>query len=144
MSSIPQFGLADLLRALEPPYRSSGEAQVGRVLDRYGIPFFYRQPTLIYEEGRHRVWLPDFTLPSYNGVVVEYAGAKDIPGYRPSTSHRSSTYAANGIPAVFVQPEELDDLSWPESFLDWLEATAEGWHNYDPARAAYGQPRRYG
>jgi len=46
------------LAALEPPYKSKGEAQVGRILNRYGIPFIYEQPTLIYDRGRHRIWHP--------------------------------------------------------------------------------------
>ena len=47
--------LEDRLDPYEPPYRSRGEAQVGRLLDRQEIPFFYEQPTLIYDRGQHRV-----------------------------------------------------------------------------------------
>ncbi len=32
--------LEDELSELDPPYRSRQEAQLGRMLDRYGIPFF--------------------------------------------------------------------------------------------------------
>lgn len=45
--------LEDRLDPSEPPYRSRGEAQVGRLLDRYGIPFFYEQSTLVYDRGRY-------------------------------------------------------------------------------------------
>ncbi len=61
--------LEDRLDPLEPPYRSRGEIQVGCLLDRYNIPFFYEQPTLIYDRGRHRIWRPDFTLPTYSGLT---------------------------------------------------------------------------
>ena len=44
--------LEDRLDPLEPPYKSRGEAQVGRLLDRYGIPFVYEQPTIVYDRGR--------------------------------------------------------------------------------------------
>jgi hypothetical protein len=64
----PSARLEDRLHPLEPPYRSRGEAQVGRLLDREQIPFLYEQPTLIYDRGRHRIWRPDFTLPTYGGL----------------------------------------------------------------------------
>ena len=54
----PNPALEERLAGLEPPYRSQGEAQVGRLLDRYGIPFFYEHPLLILDRGRHRVWHP--------------------------------------------------------------------------------------
>jgi len=40
-----------------------------------------RYPTLVYDWGRYRTWHPDFTLPSYNGLIVEYAGMSDRPEY---------------------------------------------------------------
>lgn len=55
---IPDLDLDARIAAMEPPYRSRGEAQVGRLLDRYNIPFFYEHPTLIYDRGRYRVWHP--------------------------------------------------------------------------------------
>ena len=35
--------LEDVLGPNEPQYKSRGEAQVGRLLDRYDIPFLYEQ-----------------------------------------------------------------------------------------------------
>lgn len=58
MNRSPEARLEDRLGSNEPPYKSRGEAQVGRLLDRYGLPFFYEQPTLIYDRGRHRIWHP--------------------------------------------------------------------------------------
>ena len=72
--------LEDRLGPLEPPYKSRGEAQIGRLLDRYGVPFFYEQPTLVYDTGRHHIWRPDFTLPTYGGLIVECAGVPSAPG----------------------------------------------------------------
>ncbi len=39
--------LDDQLAELDPPYESEGEARIGHLLDKYGIPFFYRQATII-------------------------------------------------------------------------------------------------
>ena len=38
---------------------------IGRLLDKYGIPFFYRQATTIYNNRKNKIWNPSFTLPQY-------------------------------------------------------------------------------
>lgn len=95
------------MAALEPPYRSRGEAQVGRMLDRYGIPFFYEHPTLIYDRGRHKIWHPDFLLPEQNGLIVEYAGMMDVADYAAGIRHKREVYRANGMAAMFLYPADL-------------------------------------
>ena len=126
--------LEDLLEPLEPPYKSRGEAQVGHLLDQYGIPFFYQQPTLIYDRGRHWIWRPDFTLPAYNGLVIEYAGMMDIPDYAAGVRHKQSVYAANGIPALFVYPEDLAGAAWSQRVVERI-------YRADHRSRAYGTPR---
>lgn len=118
--------LEDRLDPLEPKYRSRGEAQVGRLLDRYGIPFYHEQPTIIYDRGRHRIWQPDFTLPTYDGLVVEYAGMPDIPDYAAGIRHKQRAYAINQIPAVFVYPNDLSGPKWPEKVMDRIYRTSRG------------------
>lgn len=118
MNYSPTARLEDRLGPHEPPYRSRGEAQVGRLLDRYGIPFFYEQPTLIYDRGCHRIWHPDFTLPTYDGLIIEYAGMMDRPDYAAGIRHKAATYARNGIPALFVYPMDLQERDWRERTIE--------------------------
>ena len=137
MNYSPNARLEDRLHPLEPPYRSRGEAQVGRLLDRAEIPFFYEQPTLIYDRGRHRIWRPDFTLPTYNSLIVEYAGMMDVPDYAAGIHHKAAAYCANGIPAVFVCPEDLRTSNWPEQALDKIRSAtpvASGYAGALPSR----------
>ena len=117
--------LEDRLGPLEPPYKSRGEAQVGRLLDRYGIPFFYEQPTLVLDRGRHRIWRPDFTLPDRNGLVVEYAGMPDVPDYMDGIRHKQHAYAANGMHAVFIYPQDLQGPYWPEDVIEKVVGAAK-------------------
>ena len=117
ISAEPDPELERRLVALEPPYRSRGETQVGRLLDRYGIPFFYEQPLVVYDRGRYRLWLPDFTLPEQDGLVVEYAGMPDRPDYAAGVLHKQRAYEANEVPAMFVYPDELRGGDWPERLL---------------------------
>ena len=121
--------LEDRLGPLEPPYRSRGEAQVGRLLDRYGIPFFYEKPLLLYDRGTRRVWHPDFTLTDAQRTVVEYAGMPDVPDYQAGIIHKQGAYAANGIPAVFIYPADLRGPDWPERVVRKIQGVYQpAWH----------------
>ena len=116
--------LEDRLGPDEPPYQSRGEAQVGRLLDRYGIPFFYEQATVVRDRGRNRIWHPDFTLPSYNGLIVEYAGMPDRPEYMAGVRHKQRAYAANQMPALFVYPSSLRGRYWPKRLIYRIRSAA--------------------
>lgn len=110
--------LEDRLAPWEPPYKSRGEAQVGRLLDRYGIPFFYESPLTILDRGHERTWHPDFTLFSYRGLVLEYAGMPDRADYMAGIRKKEQVYARNGVPAVFVYPQDLRGPRWPAQVVE--------------------------
>ena len=109
--------LEDRLGPNEPPYKSRGEAQVGRLLDRYGIPFFYEAPLTLHDRGRYRIWHPDFMLPTYGNLVVEYAGMPDRSDYMAGVWHKHAAYAANNVPALFIYPQALRGPDWPRDVL---------------------------
>ena len=137
-----QYGrLEDRLGADEPPYRSRGEAQVGRLLDRNGIPFTHEQPLVVYDRGRYRIWHPDFVLPSYDGAVIEYAGMPDRPAYLRGVRHKARVYAANGVPAMFVFPQDLQGPDWPARLMTRVNRDFS--RNY-VRRAAGGNRHSYG
>ncbi len=110
--------LEDRLAPWEPPYKSRGEAQVGRLLDRYGIPFFYESPWTVLDDGRQRTWHPDFTLFSYRGLVLEYAGMPDRPDYMAGIRKKERVYAQNDIPTVFLYPQDLRGPRWPVQVIE--------------------------
>ena len=117
------------VRELEPAYQSEAEARIGRMLDRSGIPFLYRQPRLIYDDGYHDIWHPTFTLPQYDSLVLEYAD----PATGLDYAGRRLAYHANGIPAIVAEGEELSDPCWKEDLLqrihgEYLRAQAEYRH----------------
>ena len=119
--SIEPPTLEDRLDTTKKPFRSRGEAQLGSLLKQYGIPFIYEQATLIYDRKSYRIWHPDFTLPNHRDLIVEYAGMMDVPDYRDGILHKQQVYAANGIPAVFVYPQDLYGRNWHERILDQIE-----------------------
>ena len=104
--------LDDELTGQEPAYQSSAHAEIGRMLDRYGIPFVYRQPTPVLDGAGHRIAQPDFTLPDYGGVVIVYAGPSVQARDAFEPKHAQDTYHRNGIPAIRMYPGDLDSPTW--------------------------------
>ena len=114
--------LEDTLTDLEPNYESEAERNIGRLLDQYGIPFFYRQPTVICNDGRNEIHRPSFSLLSYGGTVIDYInGASE----REILS-RQELYRYNQIPAVVVGPRDLDRANWDKRLYERLQETNRG------------------
>jgi len=134
--------LEDRLGPFEPKYKSRGEAQVGRLLDRYGIPFIYEHPTLVYDRSLYRVWHPDFTLPGYKSLIVEYAGMPDIPGYMNGIHRKQQVYKSQGKPALFIYPEDLKGSHWPEKVVKRIYDVSGRHRNFTryQARSATQRP----
>jgi hypothetical protein len=107
--------LDDQLVDLEPPYESDDEARIGRLLDQYGIPFFYKQATIIYVEGKNEILNPTFTLPQYGCVVIDY-----VPQEKQA-AERIKIYRYNQIPATVLGPPHLDKPNWQESLYEKLQ-----------------------
>lgn len=121
------YGLEDQLSSLEPPYKSKGEAQVGRLLDRYGIPFCYEEPLLVYSRREYRIWHPDFTLPSYDNLIIEYAGMPDRKDYMDGIKYKEKIFKENSIPAMFVYPSDINGPDWPATLYEKIQETG---HKY--------------
>jgi len=100
---------------LQPQYESAGRAEIGRMLDEYGIPFFYKQATLICQDGRRRIWRPDFTLPTYDNIVIEYNGCI------PDPAVKGDVYKQNNIAALFLDQSDLAGPDWQQRLYDRLQ-----------------------
>ena len=105
---------------LQPQYESAGQAKIGQMLDQYGIPFFYKQATLICDNGRRKIWHPDFTLPTYNNAVIEYNPDDDRTA---GTDSKSDVYRQNDIAALFLNRSDLVGPDWQQRLYDRLEET---------------------
>ena len=104
--------LEDRLDPLEP-VQVTGEAQVGRLLDRYGIPFFYEKPLIVHDRASYRLW--------HHGLHrTETPGDIDpgVPACRRSPIRRNPAQAGglrrNSVPAVFIYPDDLKGRDRPE------------------------------
>ena len=102
-----------------PAYRSKAEVQIARLLDREGIAFRYEHPLAVSDRERIRIWYPDFTLPEY-GMIIEYFGMNDDPGYRRRAEHKMQVYRETGIEGVFLTEESLRG-DWPAKVVGQIE-----------------------
>ena len=113
--------LEHMLTELDPPYESKEELAIGRMLDQYGIPFFYQQPTIIYAQGKNDLWHPTFTLSRYGGLVIDYIAGPLGQDQRASILKRQEVYDYNQIPSVVLGPKYLDKAIWRELLYKKLE-----------------------
>jgi len=102
-----------------PAYRSKAEVQIARLLDREGIAFRYEHPLAVIDRERTRIWYPDFTLPEY-GMIIEYFGMNDDPGYRKRAEHKMQVYRETGIKGVFLTEESFRG-DWPARVVGQIE-----------------------
>ena len=100
---------------LQPQYESKGQEMIARMLDQYGIPFFYKQATLICDKGRRKIWHPDFTLPTYNNAVIEYN-----PNEHRASS-KSDLYRQNNVAALLLDRSDIVKPDWQQRLYDRLE-----------------------
>lgn len=101
---------------LKPEYESTGHTKIGDVLDEYGIPFFYKEPLLVWENQQRRIRRPDFTLPTYNNAVIEY-----ISNPNQSADRAKSIYRENNIAALFLNEQNLAEPNWKQRLYEKLE-----------------------
>ena len=116
--------LENILTELDPPYESKEELKIGRLLDKYGIPFFYKQATIIYDQGKNEIWYPTFSMPAYNGAVIDYIDNTD----RESLDQKIQIYRYNQIPATVLGPKDLEK---PNFENDLYQKLKEKIHQFD-------------
>ena len=117
----PNPELEDILTELDPPYESKEERAIGHLLDQYGIPFFYKQPTIVYDQGQNQIWRPTFSLPAYNGAVIDYLVMPESEDYQAQIQQRQRVYDQNQIPALLMTPQELKKPTWQEQLYKKLD-----------------------
>ena len=138
--------LEDMVTDLDPPYETIEDLRIGRLLDQYGIPFFYRQATIVYDQGKNQIWYPTFTLVPYDGLVIDSVRASGPGSYDP-IQQRKQAYDRNQIPAVVLNPADMKQPNWGRRLYDQIQqayrhhAEQMGYapsREYDPNRQTLG------
>ena len=87
------------------------------MLDSYGIPFFYKQPTLINESGQKTIEYVDFFLPTYNGLALDYV----VDAKSKIYLHKEHVYTQNRMQAVLITQRDLYKKDWQSTLYKKLE-----------------------
>jgi len=109
--------LEDRLGKSKHPFQSKEKAAIADMLKSYGIPFFYKQPTLVNENGQKTIEYVDFFLPTYNGLAVDYVVDTKSKIYL----HKEQIYTQNQMQAVLVTRRDFYDKSWQSRLYKKLE-----------------------
>jgi hypothetical protein len=90
----------------EPIYKSEGERKISKFLKSSNIIFYYENPTLVKEDNKLRIFYPDFTLPEFGNVLIEYFGVRGDQDYINGTIRKKKIYS-NGYDMIPVYPKTL-------------------------------------
>lgn len=89
-----------------PGYRSRAEVRIAGILDREGIAYRYEHPMAVVDQGKTRIWYPDFYLPQY-AMILEYFGVNGDAAYDRRTEHKMQVYETTGVEGVFLNEDTL-------------------------------------
>jgi len=102
-------------------YRSRGEVQIARLLERNGIAYKYEHPVAVIDRGKTKIWHPDFYLPEY-AMIIEYFGINGNRDYDERTEFKKKVYGENGIEGLFLTEQSLKG-DWPTKIMGQIEDT---------------------
>jgi len=88
-------------------------------LERNRIAYKYEYPLAVIDQGKTKIWYPDFQLPEY-GMIIEYFGINGDPGYNKRTKHKMAVYKKAGIEGLFLKSDCLKD-DWPARIMGQIE-----------------------
>ena len=100
-------------------FKSWGETQIARLLERNRIRYFYEHPLAVIDGGKTRIWYPDFQLPDY-GILIEYFGRENDPDYESGMRKKKAVYQANSLAALLLTPVAFKG-NWPAKILGQIE-----------------------
>jgi len=109
--------LDDRIAGSRARFESRQKAAIAKMLESYGIPFSYKQPTLVNDNGQKTIEYVDFFLPTYNGLAIDYVVDTKSKIYL----RKEQIYTQNRMQAVLVTRRDLYDKSWQSKLYRKLE-----------------------
>ena len=85
-------------------FKSEGERRIASFLKGNSIKYRY-EPALAVnsEQGKPRIWYPDFYLPEFK-TYIEYYGMAGKPCYDQGIKQKENVYSKMGLDVVSVYP----------------------------------------
>lgn len=123
----------DKVQYSHEPYETTEHKTIADALKSYDIPFNYKQPTLVIENGKRMIEYADFFLPSYNGLAIDYIIESNSAVFR----RKKNVYQDNQVPAVLVSRGDIARPNFAGALYKAIESA------YRP-RSHYRKSRKYG
>lgn len=129
-------------------FKSAGERRIAEFLEASGIRYAYEQPLLVLDQGKPRIWYPDFALLQL-AIYIEYYGITGDPDYDRCTRHKREVYKAMELDVIPVYPATFR-TDWQGYILDHAErihtrrhgATSETRRQHHGTRSQYTRETR--
>jgi len=103
-------------------YKSTGELEIAKFLDKYEIDFEYESPIAVSESNKIKIWYPDFYLKEYQ-IVLEYFGMYNHnKAYKLNANFKKKTFQNCGI--QFIPVYELRN-KWEDYILKSMKMHQE-------------------
>jgi hypothetical protein len=109
-------------------YRSEAERSIADMLNAYGIPFYYKQATLVVDNGRRCIEYVDFFLPTYAGLSIDYLVDPRGDAYKRKTR----IYSENQVPAALLTKGDIRGRDWQQRLYRRLERMYHEGQAYRP------------
>lgn len=107
-----------------PAYKSWGEEQIARLLDKNQIAYQYEYPLAVIDRGKTRLNYPDFRLKDF-GIIIEYFGVNGDSGYDERAKHKIEVYKQAGIDGLYLTRDSLRG-DWPKKILGGIGDILKG------------------
>jgi len=107
-----------------PAYKSWGEEQIARLLDKNQIAYQYEYPLAVIDRGKIRLNYPDFHLKDF-GIIIEYFGVNGNSNYDEQAQHKIEVYKQAGIDGLYLTRDSLRG-DWPKKILGGIEDILKG------------------
>jgi hypothetical protein len=98
-------------------FESREKAAIAQMLESYGIPFFYKQPTLVNDNGQKTIEYVDFFLPTYNGLAIDYVVDTKSKIYL----RKEQIYSQNQMQAVLLTRRDFYEKDWQSTLYRKIE-----------------------
>jgi hypothetical protein len=128
-------------------YKSQGERRIGAYLKDQGIDFTYERPVGVVDDGKTKLWHPDFYLNDYH-IIIEYLGMNGNAHNAKLNDYKRHVYRANKYDLIEIYPQDFE-RNWQEKISRGIYDTLEGRirdyiskFRHDPKPARRGRPCR--
>ncbi len=86
----------------KPSYKSRGENLIAKFLKDTGLKYHYEYPLMVIDDdGKMRIWYPDFWIPELS-IVIEYFGMMEDEQYRELVKKKELVYKSLNIDMINV------------------------------------------